>query len=200
MGASTLARGPAELINAQVTFGRFRNRLMRSAIQHELPVGVSNLHHSDRIVGAIARTCAASNTCDVVDRDFTASRLATDCACWALNHANGIDAMHTCVRNHVPIVNRAMSKKSWVVIVGIGACSNAIIASSASVEIDKHGRGTVHKPFLNEKLEHGFVQLISFERDLSNSFFRLRRLRFVDFGVWVFEYVFLDDGRWDQNR
>lgn len=99
MRTSVLTGRAAGLLDAEVTFGCFKNRL-EILIYQELTFVRSHLDHTDRLVGAIRRTGAAADAGGRIDHDFSAETGAVNRPSRASDHANRIHAVHAGVRNH----------------------------------------------------------------------------------------------------
>ena len=70
-----------------------------------------------------------------------------------LNHAHGIEAVHTGLGHHVAALGRSVTEETRVVVVGGGAGADAIVAARATVQVDEHGGCAVDDPLLDQEFK-----------------------------------------------
>src|SRR5262245_24130601 len=115
MRASTLTSRPAELFNAQITFGGFEDRFAFRVLE-ELPAPIPDFNHADGVIGTVSGTDAAPDTSGGIDRHLASESLTMDRAGGTADHANGIDAMHAGVGHHKLSGGRPMPQEAWIII------------------------------------------------------------------------------------
>ena len=71
------------------------------------------------------------------------------------DHAHRVHAMHASIGNHEIAQLRSVSDESWIVIVGRGASTHAIVATRTTIGIDQHGLRSVHEALVQQELHHG---------------------------------------------
>src|SRR5439155_7319314 len=142
MRTGTLTRGPPVTFHAQIALGRLANRLVIFA-HHEFTALIADVHHANRVVGAIVRTGFAANASDRIDDDLPGERLAVDRTGWTTDHANGIRAVHAGVGDHQPPTRGPMPEEPGIIVMCRGARAHAIVAPRAPIQINHHRRRAV---------------------------------------------------------
>lgn len=160
MRAGFLTRGPTRSIDAEVALGSFLDRLAVVNVDDRQALWRIDSDHLYVLVRATICTGRTANTSLVVDCDSSRFGVASNCAGGTTNHANGVQTMHAGVGDHPLIVNFTGAIESRVVVMGGGARPNAIIAPSASIEIDDHGVRAVDESFFNQELKQPRIGLV----------------------------------------
>ena len=152
MGTRALTGGPSPLINAQIAFRGFQERLL-GIVTHNLPFSISNFYHADIVIGTALGTDPTTDASQIVYDDGSLGGIAANGACWTANHAYWIDTMHAGMCELEPIMDRTGSYKTWIVIMGGSTRSHTIIASRATIQINDHRLGTVHQAMIEDELQ-----------------------------------------------
>ena len=61
--------------------------------------------------------------------------------------------MHTRLHELQAIVNQTLASESWIAVIHAGACFDAIVAPSASIQINDHRFLAIIQAILHHKLE-----------------------------------------------
>ena len=94
---------------------------------------VGNLDHDDILVGAALRACLAPDARVRVDRDDAGIGVAMDGTSRAADHAYGIDAVHTGMREHQWSILWPISNKTRCTSMCGSARLDAFIAACATI-------------------------------------------------------------------
>jgi hypothetical protein len=120
---------------------------------------ITNFDHANRVIRAVLGTRTATDTSLIIDIHFTIIKLATDRTCGALDHANGITAMHASIRHHDSIIDRPIAQEPRVIVMRRSAGSHTIITPSTTIHVDQHGSSSIHEPISHQELNKSLIDI-----------------------------------------
>lgn len=153
MGTGTLASGASGMICTEIAFGGLEDRLSTLVVENDRSFSISHFGHTNIVVRTAVRTGRTPDAGQVVDPYDAGLCIAANRSRGATNHADGIDAMHTGISNHVGAMRMPMTNKAGIIVMRGSARPHAVVASRTSIEVDDHGILAVDESMLHEIFE-----------------------------------------------
>jgi len=152
MRTGARASGAPVIFDTQIAFGRLADRF-EVFTEHEISARIANVDHADRFIRAVIGARFAADAGDRINDDAARKRFAVDGAGGTADHTYGVGAMHAGIGDHDAAAGRTVPEKAGIVVVSRGASPDAVVATSASVEIDDHRGGSVEEAVGGEKFK-----------------------------------------------
>ena len=114
---------------------------------------VIDFGHSNIAIRASSGTCAATNADRFMNLNNSGFLVPHDRSGRAANHANRINALHACFDNLQAVMRQSLTDETWIAVMGIPACLDAVITSRAAMQVNDHGLTSVVQPALNNEFK-----------------------------------------------